>query len=136
MRHAQILRSFSVPALAIASLILASAGDARTAPDKSPAMTAAAGGRRQYVDDDGQYQCKANYSPAYSGSPSYSPYDVDKNGYICQFDNGNSTGKPLTIDDDGRLGCPNGYALATTPSGDYWDLWFFNGNGYVCKLVS
>ena len=41
-----------------------------------------------------------------------------------------------TIDDDGSLGCANGYALATAPRGDYWDAWDFNGNDHVCRLIS
>ena len=137
MQFARILRSLSVPALAIAAgITLACAESATTAPNQSPAISAAAGGRLQYVDDNGQYYCKANYSLVYSGSSSYSIHDLNQNGYICQYNKGNSTGKPLTIDDDGNLACPNGYVLATTPSGDYWDLWDFNANDHVCKLVS
>lgn len=97
-----------------------------------------ADGRASYVDDSGTYYCPANYLLAYSGYniyTGYSVYDVNQNQYICEYHQGSGGGKALTVDDDGNQNCKNGYNLGLTGTGNYWDLWDFNGNDYVCTLA-
>jgi hypothetical protein len=116
------------------ALTLACNDGGPTAPDQAASF---ASGRAAYVDDDGSYYCPSNYQLAYSGSSSYSIYDTNQNGYICEYHQGSGGGRALTVDDDGYQHCKNGYNLGyTAGSQNYWDLWDFNGNDYVCTLAS
>ena len=137
MQLVPTLRLLSFPgAFALATAVsLACTEGVPSAPDQAPPIAAAAGGRPPFVDDDGKYYCKANYSLAYSGSTVYSSYDLNQNGYICEYNKGASTGKPLIVDDDGNQGCPKGYGPAYLATGDYGEVWDFNGKKWICVLI-
>jgi hypothetical protein len=117
------------------ALTLACSDGGPTAPDQAASF---ASGKASYVDDDGSYYCPANYLLANSGYKiytGYSVYDVNQNAYICEYHQGSGGGRALTVDDDGNQHCKNGYNLGFTGSQNYWDLWDFNGNDYVCTLA-
>lgn len=115
------------------ALTLACSDGGPTAPDQASLVVNAAG-TPTYVDDDGQYDCKTNYVLAYSGSGSYSTYDANQNGYICEYQQGGSRGRPLYVDDV-NLTCKNGYGLLYS-GGTYGDIWDFNANDQICGLMS
>lgn len=135
MQFVSIMRFLSLPAIGLGTaLALACSGEASTAPDQALVL---AGGKAAYVDDDGKYYCPANYllvSSPYNIYDGWNVYDVNQNGYICEYHQGAGGGRPLTVDDD-NMTCKNGYNLGNS-SGTYWDLWDFNNNNYVCTLAS
>ena len=134
-RTLRCLMLWTVIALGTA-LTLACNDEGPTAVDQTSTLAA---GRATYIDDDGSYYCPSNYALVYSGyniNTGYSATDVNQNQYICEYHKGSGGGRALTVDDDGNLNCKSGYTLGHTGSGNYWDIWDFNGNDYVCGLAS
>jgi hypothetical protein len=111
------------------ALILACSDAGPTAPDQAPSFAA---GKASYVDDNGSYYCPANYVLVYALDQSL---DLNGNQFICEYQKGSGGGRPSTVDDDGNQNCRNGYVLGYVPTGNYWELWDFNGNDYVCSLA-
>lgn len=117
------------------ALTLACSDEGPTGVDQVSTLAA---GRAAFVDDNGSYYCPSNYlmvSTPYNVYTGWNVNDVNQNGYICEYHKGSGGGKTLTLDDDGNQQCKNGYNLGYTGSGNYWDIWDFNGNDYVCTLA-
>ena len=132
VRTLRFLTLSTVLALGTA-LTLACGDDTATGPDQEPSLLVNAAGTVTYVDDDGHYYCKSNYSLVYSGSGSFSVYDVNQNAYICEYNKGSSLGRALYVDDV-DLTCKSGYGLLYS-GGNYGDLWDFNNNDHICGLI-
>jgi hypothetical protein len=115
------------------ALTLACGGEPATAPDEQSPFVVNAAGTPTYVDDDGKYYCKSNYSLVYGGNNPYSAYDLNHNEYLCAYNKGNSTGRPYYVDDV-NLTCKSGYGLLQS-GGLYGDIWDFNNNDHICGLI-
>jgi hypothetical protein len=135
MQSVRTLRYLTLStAIALGSVLtLACGGESVTAPDDESPFSVNAAGTPTYVDDDGKYYCKSNYVLVASGQNPYSVYDVNQNGYSCQYSKGGSTGKPYYVDDV-NLTCKSGYARQAS-GGLYGDIWDFNNNDFICGLL-
>lgn len=87
MHLARILRSLSLPVLAIAAgITLACAESATTAPDQPPPVSAAAGARPLTIDDDRNLGCPFGYALAITpGFDSWDVRDYNANDRVCKL---------------------------------------------------
>jgi hypothetical protein len=133
MRFAWSLQSLSLPAAALAAaLTLACAEAAPTAPDPTPSFAIERGVRAPLMDDDGRLNCERGYRLVASGIGDLSVYDLNGNGFICEY-TGGGEGDQLYMD-DGKRGCKSGYGLVEVSDGAWGKEFDFNGNGLICVL--
>ena len=133
MRYARTLQSLSLPAAALtAALTIACAEAPPTAPDPAPPLAAQRWLWPLLVDDDGRQNCRRGYSLVYSGLSDLQVYDLNGNGFICEY-TGGDTGPSLYMD-DGKRGCKTGYGLVAVSAGVWGKEFDYNNNGFICVL--
>ncbi len=122
-------------ALALSVLpVLSSSDGIAKAEDESTGQLGALGARPYFADDDAGQACPSDYVRTHSGVTAYSIYDLNANQYICARHYRFGTGRPVRVDDDGKLECSSGYHLTRVPAGSYGETRDGNHNHHICVL--